>query len=237
MTAHRCARTQHGEGVARLHGSGGDMLHRSEPGQVLCAVHRAAGGVAPGHAGRPRGAERCVDACASTLPPTLPNSMPMPPPATLTHATLTHAEKQQGEVNRLICNPDALQLPEASLDVLAGCPKLTFLILTSQWSEVTQSQPAPACWEQLPRLLARLPGLACIDISNCGATDAGEPARSGGARPRHHLIPSPPGSLAAGRPASHRSPLPPSPPPPPHTSLVPLATAQSCRPSAPAAAA
>ncbi len=89
--------------------------------------------------------------------------------------SLPPAAKQKGEVTRLICNPDALQLPDASLDVLTTCPNISFLILTSQWSEAAASQPAPACWQQLPRLLARLPGLSCIDISNCGATDSGGP--------------------------------------------------------------
>ncbi len=81
------------------------------------------------------------------------------------------AEQQKKEVTRLICNPDALQLPGRSLEILSSCPNINFLILTPQGSEVLHSQPAPACWQNLRKLLAHLPELTCIDISNCGCTD------------------------------------------------------------------
>lgn len=74
-------------------------------------------------------------------------------------------------MTRLICNPDVLQLPDRSLEILSSCPNINFLILTPQGSEVLQTQPAPACWSNLPKLLAHLPELTCIDISNCGCTD------------------------------------------------------------------
>ena len=79
------------------------------------------------------------------------------------------SDKQLRGVQRLLCNPSILLASQKSLQALSQCTLLGFLILSLP-KDCESSNPA---WDVmlLTQLMASLPNLVCLDLSDCSISD------------------------------------------------------------------